>query len=216
MPPQKHAPALASSQIGGQLTAAQNLPDTAWRADLRQRCIAARLAMSAAEHQQRSAQIETHLQVLLKQHPPRILGYCWPYRAEFDCRPLVKQLLAADPELRACLPVVHATEHSMSFRAWSPGSPMHNDRHGIPYPATGQTVLPDVLLIPVNAFDAQGYRLGYGAGYFDRSLATLTPRPLTIGIGFELARVASTRPASHDIPLDVIVTETGIHPAASP
>lgn len=92
---------------------------------------------------------------------------------------------------------------------------MLTDAYGIPYPAPAPdqdpslTLIPDVLLIPVNAFDRQGYRIGYGSGYFDRTLATLRPTPLTIGIGFELARVACIAPESHDIPLDIIVTEAG-------
>ena len=87
------------------------------------------------------------------------------------------------------------------------------DRYGIPYPVSGQILFPDVLLLPVNAFDAAGYRLGYGAGYFDRTLAQLAAqkrRPLAIGVGFELARVDSIHPAAHDVPLDAVVTEGGI------
>jgi 5,10-methenyltetrahydrofolate synthetase len=186
------------------------IPDDTQRAALRRARIAARMALSATEHQQLSQQIEAHLQTLLARHRPRTLGFCWPYRAEFDCRPLVTRLLAADSSLRAALPVVCAADQTMEFRSWTADSVMQPDRYGILYPSAGQTLIPDVLLIPLNAFDAQGYRLGYGSGYFDRTLAKLDPAPLTIGIGFELARVASIHPASHDIPLDVIVTETGI------
>jgi 5,10-methenyltetrahydrofolate synthetase len=84
------------------------------------------------------------------------------------------------------------------------------DPYGIPIPATPPAPPPDVLLIPLVAFDAAGYRLGYGGGYFDRTLAALDPRPLSVGVGFELARVADLQPAPHDIPLDRIVTEAGV------
>ena len=69
---------------------------------------------------------------------------------------------------------------------------------------------PDAILMPLNGFDEAGYRLGYGGGYFDRSLAALSPRPQAVGVGFELARVPSIRPQAHDLPMDFIVTESGI------
>lgn len=86
---------------------------------------------------------------------------------------------------------------------------MTTDRHGIPIPAGDGSLHPEVVLLPLVAFDADGYRIGYGGGYFDRTLAAMSPRPLAIGVGFELARVDSTGPQAHDIRLDVIVTETG-------
>jgi 5,10-methenyltetrahydrofolate synthetase len=86
---------------------------------------------------------------------------------------------------------------------------MIEDRYGIHIPARGETLRPDAILMPLNAFDAAGYRLGYGGGYFDRSLAALSPRPHAVGVGFELARVDSIRPQAHDLPMDAIVTEAG-------
>lgn len=178
---------------------------------MRREKVAAREALPPEEHRRLSIAIETHLANLLQRRPPRVLGFCWPFRAEFDCRPLAERLIAAGA--RACLPLVTAPDTAMEFRAWRPDSEMLTDRHGIHYPATGETLIPDVLLMPVNAFDAAGYRLGYGAGYFDRTLASLKAcalQPLTIGVGFELARVDSISPAAHDIPLDAVVTEAGI------
>ena len=86
---------------------------------------------------------------------------------------------------------------------------MSVDRHGIPIPADGATLIPDVVLLPLVAFDARGFRLGYGGGYFYRTLAGLAPRPFSIGVGFEVARVDSIQPQEHDIPLDAVVTEAG-------
>jgi 5-formyltetrahydrofolate cyclo-ligase len=68
------------------------------------------------------------------------------------------------------------------------------DRHGIPVPAAGEELGPAIVLLPLVAFDPQGFRLGYGGGYFDRTLATMVPRPLAVGVGFELGRVAAIRP----------------------
>jgi 5,10-methenyltetrahydrofolate synthetase len=87
---------------------------------------------------------------------------------------------------------------------------MNIDRHGIPVPAAGEFVTPNIVLLPLVAFDTQGFRLGYGGGYFDRTLAALVPRPFSIGVGFELAHVADIRPQAHDLRLDAMVTETGV------
>jgi 5-formyltetrahydrofolate cyclo-ligase len=86
---------------------------------------------------------------------------------------------------------------------------MVDDVHGIPYPPDGEPITPDTLLIALVGFDGQGYRLGYGGGYYDRMLAALPTKPETIGVGFDLGRLASIHPQPHDIPLDVIVTERG-------
>lgn len=107
------------------------------------------------------------------------------------------------------LPVVLGPDRALAFRDWHPDAPMGADRYGIPTPIGGEWRQPDVLLIPVNAFDSAGFRLGYGGGFFDRTLAALSPRPLCIGLGFECNRVTSIRPEAHDLPLDWIVTETG-------
>jgi len=179
-----------------------------FRARQRETKIAAREAMSGADHDHASAAIDAHLTTLLSALSPQVIAFCWPLRNEFDCRPLVIRLLAAG--WRACQPVVVAPAAPMVFRAWTPGSPMTTDRHGIPIPATDETILPDIVLLPLVAFDEQGYRLGYGGGYFDRTLAVMSPRPLAIGVGFELACIDSVRPEPHDIPLDAIVTEAGI------
>lgn len=182
----------------------------AHRAELRRARVAARLALPAETHQQLSALLESHLEHLLLACAPRIVGFCWPYRAEFDSRPLLMRRLAEDAALRLCLPVVGARDQPMAFRAWQADSVMQDDRYGIPCPVAGELLRPDLLLIPVNVFDAQGYRLGYGAGHFDRTLAALSPMPLVIGLGFELARVDSIAPQAHDVPLDAVVTEAGV------
>jgi 5,10-methenyltetrahydrofolate synthetase len=178
-----------------------------FRAELRQVKIAARQAMPPNDRARASALIEAHLSALLS-GPARVVAFCWPLRNEFDCRPLVERLLAAG--WRAAQPVVVAPAAPMEFRAWTPATAMTTDRYGIPIPEGDGTVVPDVVLLPLVAFDEQGYRLGYGGGYFDRTLAVMTPRPLAIGVGFELARINSVQPQPHDIRLDAIVTETGM------
>jgi len=183
----------------------QGLDSAAFRSLLRREKIAARMAMPAAAHADASAAIEARLEELLSAQPPQLLAFCWPLRNEFDCRPLVERLIGRG--WRAAQPVVTAEATPMVFRPWTPATPMTRDRHGIPIPAGDETVVPGVVLLPLVAFDGQGYRIGYGGGYFDRTLAALSPRPLAIGVGFELARVESVRPERHDIRLDAVVTE---------
>lgn len=185
-----------------------------FRAALRREKLAARMALDKNAYEARAARIDSHLSALLVPLPPQVLAFCAPVRGEFDARPLVSLLI--EHGWRAAMPVVEATSSPMSFRAWSPSSTMCIDRHGIPNPRDGCPVVPDIVLLPLVAFDLHGFRLGYGGGYFDRTLASLVPRPLAIGVGFELARVVDIRPQPHDIPLDVVVTEAGIERLASP
>ncbi|MDO8787267.1 MAG: 5-formyltetrahydrofolate cyclo-ligase [Sulfuritalea sp.] len=179
-----------------------------FRAALRREKIAVRMALDEKTRAALSVHIETHLAALLTPLPPRTLSFCAPVRGEFDARPLASLLI--ERGWHAAIPVVDAANAPMSFRTWTPSTAMDSDRHGMPIPASGQAVIPDIVLLPLVAFDPQGFRLGYGGGYFDRTLAVLVPRPLTIGVGFELARVADIRPQAHDMPLDAVVTEAGI------
>ncbi len=180
----------------------------AFRAALRRERLAARLALTPADHSALSDRLATHLAGLLNALPPQTLAFCAPVRGEFDATPLVGELLARG--WKAAMPVVIASGAPMIFRAWTPTCSMSEDRHGIPIPGDGPAIDPDLVLLPLVAFDAAGYRLGYGGGYFDRTLAARVPRPRAIGIGFELARVADIRPQRHDIRMNTVVTETGL------
>lgn len=185
----------------------QTADTAAFRAKLRREKIAARLAMPADTHRLASERIRAHLARLLDTLPVGTLGFCAPVRAEVDCRPLMPGLIAAG--WRIAMPVAETPAAPMVFRAWTPDAPMTLDPFGIPVPATPACAIPDVLLLPLVAFDAAGYRLGYGGGYFDRTLAACDPRPLAIGIGFDCCAVASIDPGPHDIPTAWIVTESG-------
>lgn len=185
----------------------------AFRNALRNRLIAAREALPAGLHAQLSRRIERHLGAIVDALDPAVLAFCWPFRGEFDTRGLVAARLPSG--LRACLPVVVDNGRPLEFREWTPHSEMVEDRYGIHVPAQGAVLRPDAILMPLNAFDEAGYRLGYGGGYFDRSLATLAPRPRAIGVGFELARVPSIWPQEYDLPMDFIITEAGAFEVAN-
>jgi 5-formyltetrahydrofolate cyclo-ligase len=188
---------------------AEHAPDHGvFRAALRREKLAARLALDAAAHAALSAGLEQHLAALLLPLAPQTLAFCAPVRGEFDARPLASRLIGRG--WHAAMPVVTAVGAPMSFHAWTPSSAMSADRYGIPIPRDGEAVVPGIVLLPLLAFDAQGFRLGYGGGYFDRTLAAMVPRPQAIGVGFELGRVADVRPQAHDIRLDAVVTEAGV------
>jgi 5,10-methenyltetrahydrofolate synthetase len=179
-----------------------------FRAALRRERLDARSALDEKTHALLSANIESGLEALLAPLAPQALAFCAPVRKEFDARRLAARLI--ERGWRIAMPVVVAAASPMFFRRWTPDTAMALDRHGIPIPAAGEELRPDVVLLPLVAFDPQGFRLGYGGGYFDRTLAAMVPRPLAIGVGFELGRVADIRPQAHDIPLDATLTEAGI------
>lgn len=181
-----------------------------WRRAARTALIAQRLAVPHAERARRDAMIAALVERELERRGMRRLGFFWPFKGEFDPRPLARRLHARGVLL--ALPVVVASAAPLVFRPWAPGNRLVPGVWNIPVPAEGEPVTPDVLLVPLVGFDAGRYRLGYGGGYYDRTLTAMTPRPFVIGIGFALSRLASIHPQPHDIPMDLIVTEEGTGP----
>lgn len=180
---------------------------------LRRRLLERRLALSSSDCTRLSAALRNHLEKSFPQLAGMRVAFCWPVHNEPDLRPLLEAWLAAQKNgFCALLPVVIEENTALAFRRWTPDTALIADRYGIPTPAAGDFVEPEALLLPLNAFDAAGYRIGYGGGYFDRTLTILREQPtppLAIGVGFELARVDSIDPAAHDQPLDAVVTEAG-------
>jgi len=182
-----------------------------FRRTLRQQRIERRLALSADECALLSAKICEHIQENFPQLAGMRVGFCWPVKNEPDLRPLIMSWIeSGQTGFAALLPVVLEVNVALAFRQWTPGERLIDDRYGIPTPVAGEFLVPQALLLPVNAFDAAGYRIGYGGGLFDRTLAAIKPAPLSIGVGFELARVDSIRPEVHDVRLDAMVSEAGV------
>lgn len=183
------------------------------RKRLREHSLAAREAMDERERAVASARIRAALAGLLAEIGARRLGFYWPVRGEVDVRETVGAWLAQDTSRAAGLPVVTAPRTAMSFRRWTPGAAMADDAYGIAIPAHDERLHPDCLVLPLVAFDQAGHRLGYGAGYFDRTIAALAAagqRPSLIGLGFERLRCATIHPQPHDAPLDWLITEAGV------
>ena len=138
----------------------------------------------------------------------RTVAFYWPIKDEPDLRPLMSDLIADGT--RVALPVVETKAAPLVFRVWTPETRMERGHWNIPVPPEDAPVVhPDIVLAPLVGWDGEGFRLGYGGGYFDRTLADLSPRPFSIGIGLASARLSTIFPQPHDIPMDVILTEQG-------
>jgi 5,10-methenyltetrahydrofolate synthetase len=132
-----------------------------------------------------------------------------PFRGEPGLSSLVARVLARGG--RHALPVVIERGRPLLFRAWSPGEPLERGIWNIPQPpASAEAVLPDVVIAPVVGFEASCYRLGYGGGFYDRTLASMPRRPRVFGVGYAQAAIATIFPLAHDIPMSAIVTEEGV------
>lgn len=190
------------------MTTTESSENGAFRQKLRRDMIARRMALPAESYATLSASVRRHIDRSFPALSDLIVGFCWPVQNEPDLLPLVSKLIARGG--RVALPVVVRPGLPLAFREWWPDQPLQPDRYGIPSPTDGDFLVPQVLLLPVNAFDSCNYRIGYGGGFFDRTLASLSPRPLTIGVGFDFQRVPSIHPQPHDLPLDAMATESGI------
>ncbi len=188
---------------------------------LRRRLRQTRSALSPAEQQAASQRIQTHLchpgpgqwSVLTHQPrpAPRIIAGFWPIPGEPDLRPALTRWLEQGFEI--ALPEVARVAAPLTFRSWNPGAPMQTDHFGIPVP-TGASCQPDILLVPTLGFTPAGARLGYGGGYYDRTLAALSESGhpyLAIGVAYSCCALTAQehQPAPHDMPLHAVVTENG-------
>jgi 5-formyltetrahydrofolate cyclo-ligase len=180
----------------------------AWRRSERQRLLALRTGVAPAQRRESGQQIEQRLRLLLQDRPGITLGVYWPFQAEYDPRPLIDLLVAAGSPV--ALPAVVDKKGPLEYRTWRPGEALVDGVWNIPTPEKREIVVPQAVLAPLVGFDRDCYRLGYGGGYFDRTLAALAPRPWAIGVGFELSLLETIYPQDFDIPMDLIVTEAGV------
>lgn len=180
-----------------------------WRKQQREQLLNARNQLSREQRFEWTQIITALLVESFSIQSWKATGFYWPFQGEFDPRFLVKKL--RDLSLMVALPEVVEKHAPLQFRQWWLGAPMRKGVYDLPVPDDTPVVVPTVLLIPPIGFDEQGYRLGYGGGYFDRTLANMAVQPLKIGVAFELSRMATIHPQPHDIPMDFIVTPLGVH-----
>lgn len=181
----------------------------AWRAAERDRLLEARRGVPLLQRRRDDERITQMLLLAFAPLAGLTVGFYWPMKAEFDPRAAIERWRALGS--RAALPVVVRKAAPMQYREWWPGIETTPGVFGLPVPMGSPLAMPDAILVPPVGFDQCGYRLGYGGGYFDRTLAAMDPQPLKIGVAREASRIGTIHPQPFDIPMDFIVTERGVH-----
>jgi 5-formyltetrahydrofolate cyclo-ligase len=170
-----------------------------WRRDLRE----ARDRL--ADRSEREALLLARVEQWLHTVEVSRLAFFWPTRGEPDLSGLVQRWLHGGPQRIAALPVMEG--ELLRFAPWSPGTVLISGPFDVQIPQTEERIDPQLLLIPCVGIDRRRYRLGYGGGYYDRTVPQMSPRPITAGIGFDSARIESIDPKPHDMQLDVAITD---------
>jgi len=178
-----------------------------WRKAQREHLTGFRQALPANERHLLDGDIIDEIEHLIEPGPKLCVSVYWPYRGEPNLQKLMLDWHSKGA--RIALPVVVANNAPLIFREWTPGCAMERGVLKIPIPAKGMALTPDIVIAPLVGFDRQCYRLGYGGGFFDRTLASLTPRALAIGIGHPGLELETIYPQGHDIPMDIIITGKG-------
>ena len=181
---------------------------------LRQQLIQERLDMP--DRALRANLLQQVMRIWLFDRKDTVIGAYWPIKGEFDPLPALHRWkedgeLLDDPVLRRIgLPVVNKLTKTLTFHAWYPGCDMEEDAYNIPKPKDTEVVVPTLLFVPCVGYGTGGYSLGYGGGFYDRTLAQLQPQPFTVGLGFTNGFIEDMVPESHDIPLDALLNENGV------
>jgi 5-formyltetrahydrofolate cyclo-ligase len=186
----------------------------AFRKDKRAELLERRRAVDFADRKRYVNDLAERLLAVVDLRRFGTLGFYWPIRGELDLRAIAQRHLAEGGA--AALPVVVAKNEPVEFWRWETASAMQRGFWNIPVPLERRAVTPDALLIPLVGYDSAGYRLGYGGGFYDRTLASLAPRPFCIGVGYDDAALDTIHPQPHDIPMNIIVTERRVLPARTP
>jgi len=180
-----------------------------WRKAERARLIAERLAIPSRAHRDLSERIAHRLAEAIGDPAGLILSTYAPFRGEPGLTSLVANVVAHGG--RHALPVVIERGQPLVFRLWAPGEPLEPGIWNIPQPpASAAAVVPDVIIAPIVGFDRDCYRLGYGGGFYDRTLASLPTRPRVFGVGYARAILSTIYPLPHDVRMTSIVTEDGV------
>jgi len=161
---------------------------------------------------ERADRLQQVMRIWLFGRSDNTIGAYWPIKGEFDPLPALyrwSEAAEAGEERRIGLPVVNRETKQLTFHVWYPGCPMEEDAYGIPKPKDTEAFHPELLLVPCVGYGPGGYRLGYGGGFYDRTLASLQPKPFTVGLGYAHGFLPDLMPEPHDVPLDAILNENG-------
>jgi 5,10-methenyltetrahydrofolate synthetase len=181
------------------------------RAALRSRLVAARQAMS--DRLERSVALQSVLRVWLVSRRERAIGAYWPIKGEFDPLPALYRWTEGAPDgvaRQIGLPVAHRESGSLRWHVWYPGCPTELDAYDIPKPKDTAEFEPDLIVVPCLGFGPGGVRLGYGGGFFERTLQSLPGSPFTVGVCFTHGFQPLLLPGPTDVMLDAMLTEDGV------
>jgi 5-formyltetrahydrofolate cyclo-ligase len=176
-----------------------------WRKQTRETLISGRLALGVSKLQAKGAQAKEKMLAAVDLNKYPTLGLYWCMRGEIDVRDIARQHIEAGGTVG--LPVVVEKAAPVEFWLWRPGMGMKRGVWNIPIPVKREVVTPDALIVPLVGFDDERYRLGYGGGYYDRTIASMTRRPFCVGLGYAEGKLPTIYPQPHDIPMNLIVTD---------
>jgi 5-formyltetrahydrofolate cyclo-ligase len=178
------------------------------RDTLRKKLVAARQALP--DRLERAVELQNVLRVWLVGRGETTIGAYWPIKGEFDPLPALYRWAEADEQRRIGLPVVDRETGLLRFHVWYPGCPMELDAHDIPKPKGTEVFQPLMLLLPCVGYGPEGARMGYGGGFFDRTVSTLRPRPTTVGLCYSNGFVPLLRARPGDAVVDAMLTDDGV------
>ncbi len=180
-----------------------------WRKAERARLIKDRMAIPAESRHQYDKRIQQKLLETIRHAKGQTVSLYWPFRGEPNLNPTFKRL--QEQGAQCALPVVLEQDKPLVFRSWSAGEPLEPGVLNIPIPKEGAAMVePDIIIAPVIGFDKSCYRLGYGGGFYDRTLSALSKKPRAIGVGYSIAQISTIKPQWYDVPLDVVISEEGL------
>jgi 5-formyltetrahydrofolate cyclo-ligase len=175
---------------------------------LRARLIAARQALP--DRLERAVGLQSMLRVWLAGRREQTIGGYWPIKGEFDPLPALFRWSEGGEGRRIGLPVVDRESRSLRFHVWYPGCPTELDAYDIPKPKGTDVFEPQMLLLPCVGYGPAGARLGYGGGFYDRTVLALEPRPYTVGLCYSNGFCPMLRAASDELQVDALVTDDGV------
>jgi 5-formyltetrahydrofolate cyclo-ligase len=175
---------------------------------LRPKLTAARQALP--DRLERAVNLQAALRVWLASRREKTIGGYWPIKGEFDPLPALYRWAEADESRRIGLPVVDKVAGSLNFHVWYPGCPTELDAYDLPKPKGTEVFEPEMLILPCVGYGPGGVRLGYGGGFYDRTVAALQPRPVTVGLCYSNGFVPMLRGEPDDLPLDALITDDGV------
>lgn len=181
------------------------------KAALRQGLLQQRLQLSPAAQKTAAEKIcQLFFQQVKVPAGAVVAGY-WPVRGEVDGLPILRELLRR--KHLCALPHVAGEGRPLEFRSWNDSTQMVMGKYDIPEPAAGEVIVPDIILVPLAAFDKTGHRLGYGGGFYDRTLAALKKEKhvLAIGFGYEMQGCDTLPVDENDVRLDMVITDKNVY-----